>query len=96
MQAARDLLRTPVVSSTESAMLMACTLGRRFGCVTFDDDTAVLIERNIRAYGLEHRALQVLDAVASGAHMAGMVARRTGCRASARRSSAAIRECPAR
>lgn len=53
VQAARDLLRTPVVSSTESAMLIACTLGLQFGCVTFDEDSAVLVERNIRMFGLE-------------------------------------------
>lgn len=58
IEAARDLLRTPVVSSTESAMLIACTLGRKFGCVTFDEDSAVLVERNIRAFGMEDRALR--------------------------------------
>lgn len=66
VEAARDLLRTPVVSSSESAMLIACTLGRRFGCVTFDDDSAVLVERNIRAFGLEHRALPVRPARSAG------------------------------
>lgn len=66
VEAARDLLRTPVVSSTESAMLLACTLGRRFGCVTFDDDSAVLVERNIRFFGLEHRALPVRPARSAG------------------------------
>lgn len=66
VEAARDLLRTPVVSSTESAMLIACTLGRRFGCVTFDEDSAVLVERNIRAFGLEHRALPVRPARSAG------------------------------
>ena len=66
VEAARDLLRTPVVSSTESAMLLACTLGRRFGCVTFDDDSAVLVERNIRFFGLQHRALPVRPARSAG------------------------------
>lgn len=66
IEAARDLLQVPVVSSTESAMLMACTLGRRFGCVTFDEDSAVLVERNIRAYGLEDRALRHRPARSAG------------------------------
>ena len=58
VEAARDLLKTPVVSATESAMLMACMLGRKFGCVTFDEESAVLVERNIRSFGLEDRALR--------------------------------------
>lgn len=66
VEAARDLLETPVVSSTESAMLIACTLGRRFGCVTFDDDSTVLVERNIRAFGLEDRAVRHRPARSAG------------------------------
>ena len=66
VEAARDLLTTPVVSATESAMLIACTLGRTFGCVTFDDDSAVLVERNIRAFGLEDRALRHRPARSAG------------------------------
>lgn len=66
VEAARDLLITPVVSATESAMLIACTLGRKFGCVTFDEDSAVLVERNIRAFGLEDRALRHKPARSAG------------------------------
>lgn len=66
VEAARDLLTTPVVSATESAMLIACTLGRKFGCVTFDEDSAVLVERNIRAFGLEDRALRHKPARSAG------------------------------
>lgn len=66
LQAARDLLRIPVVSATESAMLVACMLGGRFGVVTFDDASTVLIERNLRSYGLEERALRVKPARSAG------------------------------
>jgi allantoin racemase len=68
VEAARDLLHTPVVSATESAMLIACTLGRRFGCVTFDEESTVLVDRNIRAFGLEHRALPFNPARSAGFH----------------------------
>lgn len=66
VEAARDLLHTPIVSSSESAMLIACTLGRKFGCVTFDEDSAVLVERNIRTFGLEDRALRHRPARSAG------------------------------
>jgi allantoin racemase len=66
VQAARDLLTTPVVSATESAMLLACTLGLKFGCVTFDEESTVLVERNIRAFGLEDRALRHKPARSAG------------------------------
>lgn len=55
---ARDLLTIPVVSITESAMLLACQLGRRFGVVTMDDRSPALVERNLHAYGLEDRAIR--------------------------------------
>lgn len=66
VHAARDLLATPVVSASESAMLIACTLGLRFGCVTFDEESTVLVERNIRLFGLEDRALRHRPARSAG------------------------------
>jgi allantoin racemase len=66
VEAARDLLRTPVVSATESAMHIACLLGRKFGCVTFDEESAILVERNIRAFGMEQRALSHRPARSAG------------------------------
>jgi len=66
LQAARDLLSIPVVGSTESAMLIACTLGVRFGVVTFDEESTVLVERNLRTYGLEDRALRYKPARSAG------------------------------
>ncbi|MDY0065635.1 MAG: aspartate/glutamate racemase family protein [Steroidobacteraceae bacterium] len=57
LQAARDALTIPVVSLTESAMLVACTLGRRFGLITMDTPSIVLVERCLESYRLEHRAI---------------------------------------
>lgn len=58
LQAARDALAIPVVSLTESAMLVACTLGRRFGVITMDDASVVLVERCLESYRLEDRAIR--------------------------------------
>ena len=57
LQAARSLLTIPVVGATEAAMLLASSLGGRFGLITFDDPSVALTERNIRASGLEARAV---------------------------------------
>lgn len=58
LAAARTALTIPVVGLTESAMLLACTLGRRFGVVTLDDASVPLVEANLERHGLEHRAVR--------------------------------------
>lgn len=58
VHAARDALRIPVVTATESAMLLACMLGRRFGVITADDASVALVERNLEYYRLEDRAIR--------------------------------------
>lgn len=58
LQAARDALAIPVVSLTESAMLVACTLGRRFGVITMDTPSVVLVERCLESYRLDDRAIR--------------------------------------
>jgi allantoin racemase len=58
LQAARDALAIPVVSLTESAMLVACTLGRRFGVITMDTPSVALVERCLDSYRLEDRAIR--------------------------------------
>lgn len=54
---AREALRIPVVGITESAMLTACTLGKRFGIVCMEDESTVLVEQNLERYRLEDRAV---------------------------------------
>jgi allantoin racemase len=56
LQQARQAVDIPVVGPTEAAMLLACTLGFKFGVVTVMDDLVPICERNIRNYGLEWRA----------------------------------------
>ncbi|MCG3169981.1 MAG: hypothetical protein CALGDGBN_01511 [Pseudomonadales bacterium] len=58
LHAARDALRIPVVSATESALLTACMLGRRFGVITADEASVALVERNLESYRLEDRAIR--------------------------------------
>jgi allantoin racemase len=56
LQQARQAVDIPVVGCTEAAMLLACTLGFKFGIITVMDDLVPICERNIRTYGLEWRA----------------------------------------
>lgn len=51
----RSLLDIPVVGYGESAMLTACTVGRKFGVLVFIEQLAPLIEENVRRYGLRER-----------------------------------------
>jgi allantoin racemase len=52
---ARAAVDIPVVAYGESAMLTACTLGARFGVMTFIDELAELIADNVARYGLKER-----------------------------------------
>lgn len=52
---ARAIVDIPVVGYGESAMLTACTLGERFGVMTFIDDMPELIAANVARYGLTAR-----------------------------------------
>ena len=54
----RDLLSIPVVGLTESGMLVASQLGKRFGVITMDDASVAIVERNLRTYALEDRAVR--------------------------------------
>lgn len=54
---ARESVRFPVVAMTESAMHLACQLGSRFALIGVDEKSGPLVERNLRAYGLEGRAI---------------------------------------
>lgn len=51
----RSLLHIPVVGYGESAMLVACMLGRRFGILNFIEEIGPQLEENVRRYGLSSR-----------------------------------------
>lgn len=53
----REAVSIPVVGMTEAAMHLACQLGSRFALVGVDAKSGPLVERNIRLYGLEGRAI---------------------------------------
>jgi Asp/Glu/hydantoin racemase len=55
LQEARQVVDIPVVSYGESAMLLACTVGARFGVITFIEDLPELIAANVQRYGLAAR-----------------------------------------
>lgn len=72
LQQARDLLSIPVVSITEAAMLTACQIGRRFGVITMDDASVNMVERNLRTYGLEDRAVRLRPVRSPGFYESGI------------------------
>jgi Asp/Glu/hydantoin racemase len=60
LHAARSLVDIPVVSLTESCMLTACSLGRRFAIVSVTPFQKMLTEDLARAYGLQDRMAGVV------------------------------------
>lgn len=54
---AREAVSIPVVGPTESAMHLACLLGSRFAVITIIQRLVPFVERNLRLYGLESRAI---------------------------------------
>jgi Asp/Glu/hydantoin racemase len=60
LHAARSLVDIPVVSLTESCMLTACSLGRRFAVVSVTPFQKMLTEDLARAYGLQDRMAGVV------------------------------------
>ncbi len=57
--AVRDVLDIPVVGIFESAVYLACLLGRKFSVVTVLDDAVPVLEEKIVALGLERRCASV-------------------------------------
>ena len=57
LYAAREAARIPVAGPCESAMMIAQTLGKRFAVVTTSDGIVPFIERCMRVYGCEARAI---------------------------------------
>lgn len=57
---ARSLVDIPVVSLTESCMLTACSLGRKFAVVSITDFQKMLTEELAAAYGLAGRMAGVV------------------------------------
>ncbi len=55
---ARESLDIPVIGVGESAMMLACMLGRNFGVVTVRKKLIPIVEENIRKYGLETRVIR--------------------------------------
>jgi allantoin racemase len=64
LRAGRELLAVPVVGMTEAACLVACTLGGRFGIVTYGERSAAIFREMVAGYGLAGRLAGVhgLDA----------------------------------
>jgi allantoin racemase len=64
LRAGRELLNVPVVGMTEAACLLACTLGGRFGVVTYGGRSAAILREIVAGYGLAGRLAGVhgLDA----------------------------------
>ena len=59
LREARSLLDIPVAGYGESAMHVACMLGRRFAVVAFNPDLVTVIDAEIAAQGLRERSAPV-------------------------------------
>ena len=57
LKEARQAVEIPVLVPGESAMLMACLLGSKFGIVGVDHTQVALMEEKVRQYGLTDRAI---------------------------------------
>lgn len=57
LYAAREAASIPVSGPLESAIMVAQTLGRRFAVLTVHEGYVPMIERSIRIYGAESRAI---------------------------------------
>lgn len=55
LRQARSLVDIPVVGLSETCMLVACSLGKRFGLIALNDDQKIQHEELAVAYGLESR-----------------------------------------
>ena len=69
LRAGRELLSVPVVGMTEAACLIACTLGGRFGIVTYGQRSAAIFREIVTGYGLAGRLAGVRGLEASPADM---------------------------
>jgi len=54
---AREAVSIPVVGPTETAMHIACFLGGKFAVITIVDRLIPFVERNLKLYGLQDRAI---------------------------------------
>ena len=55
----REAVRIPVVGMTEAAMHYACQLGSKFAVIGVDEKSGPIVERNIKLFGLEDKAIAV-------------------------------------
>jgi allantoin racemase len=55
LRAARSLVDIPVVGLSETCMLVACSLGSRFGLIALNEDQKAQHEELAHAYGFERR-----------------------------------------
>jgi allantoin racemase len=69
LRALREIAEVPVVGMTEAACLIACTLGGRFGIVTYGARSAAILREIVAGYGLAARLAGVHGLDASPADM---------------------------
>jgi allantoin racemase len=60
LEMARSLVDIPVVSSCETALLVAAAVGRRFGLITLDDAMVRMVSRLVADYGCRERVACVI------------------------------------
>jgi allantoin racemase len=68
LEAAREMVQMPVIGVLETGMLIACILGAKFACILTDPRCIPLVERKIKLYGMEDRAISYKPARAADCH----------------------------
>lgn len=61
LKLARSLVDIPVVTITETSMLVSCSLGKRFGIVTIDPSMADHFRTLAKEYGLSERVSSIIS-----------------------------------
>lgn len=57
LREARGILDIPVIGLSEASMMIAQSVGNRFACVTVWESYVPIMEKNLRLYGWEDRAI---------------------------------------
>jgi allantoin racemase len=61
LYSAKEAMNIPIVGAMESAMAIACLLGKKFSILTIHPGSKRIVERQLLIYQMEHRCASVRD-----------------------------------
>ena len=59
INAAREMLRQPVIGIMEASLTLACLVGQKFSIITSEERAISMFEEGVRLYGLESRCASI-------------------------------------